>query len=269
MSLGDLKDEQIKTVNRLLIDEQVIIYGNRLYVTLHSGNKLIWIKDYYLYKSGKTEDYVNVSFHVDLNKKHFVSYSNSVDEEYKKKLFYGFLNVVQIIEDTSEENLGKIHLGLLKDRLLNKVIESISNDEIISREEHHRVKILKDIDLYIQKISAHLYKMTDDGIQTLRICFDDINEISITDGGKTPNFKDYPCSDGKIRNAFSTYFYFLFEKIYKKEADEISDQDWLGVKLVEKCKNIYPHLSFHYETSNSLLPKIILKLNIDTSNILL
>jgi hypothetical protein len=111
--------------------------------------------------------------------------------------------------------------------------------------------------------------MTDDGIQILRLCFDDISEINITAGGKAPNFKDYPCSDGKIRNTFSAYFYFLFEKIYKREADEISDQDWLGVKLVEKCKNIYPHLNFHYEGSDTLLPKIIIKLNIDTSNILL
>ena len=174
---------------------------------------------------------------------------------------------MKIIDDTSDENLGKIHLELLKTRLFSNVMPNISKDEIISREEHHRAKIVKDIGLYIEKISAHLYKMADSGIQILRICFDDINEQTITDGGKHPPFSGYPCSDGKVRSNFIEYFYFLFEKIYKREADEISDQDWLGLRLVEKCKNIHPHLHFSYESSKSLLPKVVLNLNIDTSQV--
>jgi hypothetical protein len=261
-----LKEEQQKVVNQLMIDKQIIVYANRIYITLHSGNKLIWIKDYYMYKSGRIDDY-NTSFHLDINKKQFVNYSEPADNDYKTKLFYGFLNSVKIIDDTSDENIGKIHLELLKSRLFNKVIPSISKDEILSREEHHRARILKDINLYIEKISAHLYKMADAGIQILRICFDDINEISITDNGKTPQFKEYPCSDGIIRSNFIEYFYFLFEKVYKKETDEISDQDWLGTRLVEKCKNIYPHIHFSYKSSKSLLPSVILSLNIDITQV--
>jgi hypothetical protein len=265
--VGELKEDQQRTLNELLLKEhQVIVYSNRIYITKHTGNKLIWIKDYYMYKSGRTDDY-NTSFYLDINKRHFISFNDTADDAYKTQLFYGFLNVVKIINDTSDENIGKIHLELLKSRLFNKVIPSISKDEIISREEHHRAKILKDINSYIEKISSHLYKMTEDGIQILRICFDEISEISITDLGKIPHFKDYPCSDGKIRHNFTEYSYFLLEKVYKREVDEISDQDWIGAKLVEKCKNIYPHLHFSYESSKSLLPKIVLNLNIDTSQV--
>lgn len=109
--------------------------------------------------------------------------------------------------------------------------------------------------------------MTDDGIQVLRICFDDINEILITDNGKTPPFTEYPCSDGIVRRRFTDYFYFLLEKIYKRVVDDISDQDWIGTYLVEKCRNIYPHLKFSYETTNQLLPKVVLNLDIDTTKV--
>jgi hypothetical protein len=225
-----------------------------------------WILDYYLYKSGRTDDY-NTSFYIDINKKHFINFSESAGEDYKIKLFYGFLNSVKIIDDKSDENLGRIHLELLKGRLFNRVLPTVSKDEVLSREEYHRAKILKSINLYIEKISSHLYKMADDGIQILRICFDDINEITITEAGKIPPFYEYPCSDGIIRNNFLVYFYFLLEKIFKREADDISDQDWLGRYLVEKCKIIYPHLNFQYESSKSLLPKVVLNLNIDTMKV--
>jgi hypothetical protein len=109
--------------------------------------------------------------------------------------------------------------------------------------------------------------MTDEGIQILKICFDDINEITITENGKHPPFSEYPCSDGQIRNNFLEYFYFLLEKIYKREVDDISDQDWIGQFLVEKCKNIYPHLNFQYKTSKSLLPIVVLNLNIDSMKV--
>jgi hypothetical protein len=266
VAIGELKEDQLRTLNRLLIDKQIIVYANRIYITIHTGNKLIWIKDYFMYKSGRTDDY-NTSFHVDINKRQFVNYSETTDTEYKTKLFYGFLNSVKIIDDTSDENLGKIHIELLKSRLFNKVIPSISKEEVLSREEYHRAKVLKDINSYIEKISSHLYKMTDDGIQILRICLDDITEITITDLGKIPHFKDCPCSDDIIRNNFIDYFYFILEKPFKRAGDEISDQDWLGTRLVEKCKSIYPHLHFSYESSKSLLPKIVLNLNIDTSQV--
>jgi hypothetical protein len=264
--IDGLKDEYQEIVNRLLIDNQIIIYSNRIYITKHSGNKLIRVKDYYLYKSGKTDEY-DIEFHLDINKKHLINYNDPVNNEYRTKLFYGFLSSIKIIEDTSDENLGKIHLELLKTRLYNKVIPSISKEEILVREEYHRTKILKDINLYIEKISPNLYKMADDGIQILRLCFDDINDLTITDSGKMRQFSEYPCSDGKIRNTFIEYFYFILEKAFKREEDDISDQDWIGIHLVEKCRKIYPHLHFSYEVSKSLLPKVILNLNIDIMNV--
>jgi hypothetical protein len=263
--IDGLKDKYQETLNKLLVDTQIIIYSNRIYITKHSGNKLIWIKDYYLYKADKSNE-CNKAFHIDINKKQLVDYNNLVDNEYRTKLFYGFLNSIKIIDDISDENLGKIHLELLKSRLFKKVVPSVSKKEILLREEYHRNKVLKDINLYIEKISPTLYKMADDGLQILRLLFDDINEISITDNGKMPQFKEYPCSDDIIRSNFTEYFYFLFEKVYTREIDIMSEQDWIGMHLVDKCKNIYPHLHFSYETSKSLLPKIILNLNIDIMN---
>ncbi len=263
-SLSDqgLKENSQEIIERLLITTQIIVYDNRLFITFHIGNNLVWIKDYYLYKTGKIDEY-NISFCLDLNKKQFINYSEKSDDEYKRKLFHRFLNSVKIIDDTSDENLGKIHLELLKTRLFNKVVPNISKDEIILREEQHRTKIFKDINLYFEKISPHLYKIADDGFQLLRISFNDINELTITDNGKLPQFKDYPCSDGKIRNNFVEYVYFLFEKEIKRNVDDISDQDWIGNYLVDKCRKIYPHLHFSYETSTILLPNINLNMNID------
>jgi hypothetical protein len=263
--IDGLKDKYQETINKLLVDTQIIIYNNRIYIAKHSGNKIIWIKDYYLYKADKSNE-CNKAFHIDINKKQLVDYNNLVENEYRTKLFYGFLNSIKIIDDISDENLGKIHLELLKARLFNKIIPSVSKKEILLREEYHRTKIIKDINLYIEKISPNLYKMADDGLQILRLLFDDINEIAITDNGKMPQFKEYPCSDDIIRSNFTEYFYFLFEKVYIQEIDIMSNQDWIGMHLVEKCKNIYPHLHFSYETSKSLLPKIILNLNIDMIN---
>ena len=265
ITIDGLKDKYQETINKLLVDTQIIIYSNRIYITKHNGNKIIWIKDYYLYKSDKLNE-CNKAFHIDINKKQLVDYNNLADDEYRTKLFYGFLNSMKIIDDISDENLGKVHLELLKSRLFKKVVPNISKNEILLREEYHRNKVLRDINLYIEKISPNLYKMADDGLQILRLLFDDINEIEITDNGKMPPFKEYPCSDDIIRSNFTEYFYFLFEKVYTRDIDIMSDQDWIGIHLVDKCKNIYPHLHFSYETSKSLLPKIILNLNIDIMN---
>jgi hypothetical protein len=264
----ELKEKHEAVIKRLQLNKQVIIYNNRLCITRYNGNSLVWVKDYYLYKINEkyTEDNW---FHINLNYKQLINFGDGSDDDYKTTLYYGFLNSVQFIDDTSDENLGKVHLELLKKCLINKALSTISKDDIIARETQHRNKILQKIVEYINKVSNAIYNMVEKGMEVLHICFNEINEKTITNDGKLPQYTEYPCSDGRIRSTFSEYFYFLLENEYIRKTDDISYQEWIGLYLIERCNAIFPHIKFIYKETDTLLPIIILHLNIDTSDSLL
>jgi hypothetical protein len=267
-SAVQFKEKHDAVVSRLKRDKQIIIYNNQICITSYNGNSLVWVKDYYLYKIN--EDYVQDNwFHINLNYRHLINFGDGSDDERKTTMYYGFLNTVQFIDDTSDENIGKVHLELLKNRLINRVINTVSNQDIISREVYHRDKILKYISGYINQISSKIYSIVEIGIDVLQIRFDGMTEKLITNDGKMPAYLEYPCSDGKIRKTFSEYFYFLLEKLHNRTPDVVIDQEWIGRYLIERCNNIFPHIQFICKQTDSLLPIIILYLNIDTMDSLL
>lgn len=268
MNNEQLKEKHETIISRLKLDKQIFIYNNQLCISSHSGNKLIWVRDYYNYKFNKEDDYDNL-FHINLCEKKLKKFSDNVDDDYKTILYYGFLNTIQFIDDTSDENLGKIHLELLKKRLINRVVQNVSKQDIISRETQHRKKIVEYIDNYIKGISSKIYSMVESGIEILQIKFNEINEKTITNMGKILQFKDHPCSDGKLRHKFSEYFYFLLEKEYSRKPDDLIDQEWAGRYLIMRCNTIFPHIKFTCKYTDTLLPIVILDLDIDTSDSLL
>jgi hypothetical protein len=268
-----MNDEQLKEkhetiISRLKLDKQIFIYSNQLCISSHTGNKLIWVRDYYNYKFSKDDDYDNL-FHINLCEKKLKKFSDKVDDDYKTKLYYGFLNTIQFIDDTFDENLGKIHLELLKKRLIDRVVQTVSNQDIISRETQHMKKIIEFIDNYIKQLSLKIYSMVENGIEVLHIKFNEIDEKTITSIDKIPRFKEHPCSDGKLRQTFSEYFYFLLENEYSRKPDDLIDQEWAGRYLVQRCNTIFPHIKFTCKYTDTLLPIVILNLDIDTSDSLL
>ncbi len=263
-----LKENHDTIIKRLKKDKQIIIYNNQICITRYNGNSLLWVKDYYLHKINEVYTEGNW-FHINLNYRHLINFGDGSDDQQKTAMYYGFLNTIKFIDDTSDENIGKIHLELLKGRLINRVINTISREDIVERENIHRNKIIKSIDSYIIQISPKIYQIVEKNIDVLYIRFNEINEKGITENGKIKPYSEYQCSDGKIRSTFSEYFYFLLEKLQKRTSDDIIDQEWVGRYLIKRCTDIFPHIQFTYTQSNSLLPIIVLNLNIDTSDSLL
>lgn len=266
-----IKSQQ-EMISKLQIDKQIIIYNNRIYITHVPHKTIIWLYDYFYYRTVNRELSVNSDnpeFYIELTKKQFINPGISHDDTYKNTLYYGFLNTVKIIEDASEDNICKIHTDILKSRLENNVVSTVKKEDIISRELSHRRFIIKQIDSLFIKVPAHLYKMTGDGRQTVKLSFAHINEKEITNNGALPYFKSHPCSDNIIRKDFRDYFNFLLEKEFLHKSDELDKQDWIGERLVNKCKKIYPHLDVTYNTTANLLPDININLNIDIINMLL
>jgi hypothetical protein len=262
------KDDIIVYNDMLLI--LVPINRNRVY----GSSQVFWALDYYQYRTAKIRDNrmnpidIGTKYTIDIPNK-TVSTTSSFDETTltKQKLYEHYLINLVKVEDKSETNLHKIHYELLRKRVLRKLLNMPSKQEIVECELQHRNNIHKEIDRKIKDIPKLLYAYADQGSTNIPIKFNYITEAVITSRGMLPRFDKCPCADGKMREKFVDYVYYLFEELYHKHIDEGDDPHmWIGARIIEQLRVIYPHLNMIcVPLSDSIVPGIVIDLNIDTS----
>ena len=261
--------------------DDIIIYNDTLFILMPmSRNRMygrcdsFWAVDYYQYITYKIRE--NITDALSIGTKFMIehstkklSFSGAYEETDagKKKLYLHYLENVVKIKDKSEENLNRLHSNLLQKRVLRKLLNMPSKSEIIEREIQHRNIILREIDKKIKSIPAMLYASADEGLIKIGVKFHQIAENIITNRGALPRYEKSPCADGKVREKFVDYVYYLFEEIYHKHIDEGDDPHlWIGARIIEQLRVIYPHLVIScIAACEYIVPCIVFDLNIDTS----
>jgi hypothetical protein len=261
--------------------DDIVIYNDMLLIIMPMNRSSIynrcdsfWAVDYYQYRTYKIRD--NTDDPITIGTKFCIEHSAKVmrftggfDETdlAKKKLYTHYIENVVKIEDKSEENLHKLHCDLLRKRVLRKLLNTPSKDEIIERELQHRNIIHREIEKKITGIPALLYACAEEGCTNVSIKFHQVIENIIINRGALPRFEKCPCADGKVREKFMDYVYYLFEELYHKHLDEGDDPHlWIGARIIEQLREIYPHLNIScVSTSGYIVPCIVFSLNIDTS----
>lgn len=261
--------------------DDIIVYNDMLLIIvpmnrnkIYGSSTSFWALDYYQYRTAKIRDNrtdpidIGTKYSIDKAKREMSASSTFEETGFtKQKLYEHYLTNLVKVEDKSEANLHKIHYELLRKRVLRKLLNIPSKQEIIERELQHRNNIHKEIDKKIKEISKLLYAYADQGSTKIPIKFNYITEAVITSRGTLPQFDKCPCADGKVRDNFVDYTYYLFEELYHKHIDESDDPHlWIGARIIEQLRVIYPHLNMIcVPLSGSIVPGIVFDLNIDTS----
>jgi hypothetical protein len=160
----------------------------------------------------------------------------------------------------SKEEADKEYIDCLK-ALYQKyfIVNTISIDDIISREQMHLTKLINTIKGCIKNIGIRIYKAAKKGKLDLRIylCVD---EHTLTEYNRFPIYYNIPNSANKIITTFDDYITFLLLKKYPMPDDcinSITEKDWICHIITSQCRAKYPHISIHgYTNTESVIPEI-------------
>jgi hypothetical protein len=272
-------NNNIDTVNDIS-KYNIVIYNNKLLILLpvssYEEYQAFWGVDYYAYRTQmlleKKCDAIKCSndFLMDRSSREltYKGESSVITNENKKKNYQHYVTNVEYVKDKSCDNLDKIHYELLRKRVLRKYLNVPTKDEILKRELEHRNKIRVEIDKVLRDLPTLLYECADKGLVDFCVNFRNVSERYITVYGALPRIERHPCGDGKVRETFEDYLYYLFEDLYHKHIDEGDDPHmWVGARVVEQLKKIYPHLSMSCESSTPemFVPRIKITFDVDLS----
>ncbi len=255
-------------------NEHIISLLNKLYIAQYRHNAL-WLYDYYDIIIDRKMN--NVGRHeasglvivVYYDKKTFkVIHNNTHTEEVQKALYKDFFNIVKVLKDCE---VCDMHNECLKNKIINKLTEIITPEDIKKREAAHLENINKYMVDVLKLIANSLYSIADNGDKKLRITFDTLNEKYITSFDKLPIYYKHPNADGITRTNFIDYLYYLFEKQHPKTDDEqmTSEIEWIASVIIKKIKQIFPHIKFsHRWDANCILPDIIVEIDVEINLLL-
>lgn len=160
----------------------------------------------------------------------------------------------------SKEEADKEYIDCLKE-LYQKyfIVNTVSIDEIITREQMHLTKLLNAIKGCIKNIGIRIYKAAMKGKLDLRIylCVD---EHTLTEYNRFPIYYNIPNSANKIITTYDDYITFLLLKTYPMPEDctnSITEKDWICHIITSQCRAKYPYIPMHgYTTKESIIPEI-------------
>lgn len=258
----------------------IVIFNSKLLILLpvssYKDCKSYWGVDYYNYRTHNIIDAecdavkYNNDFLLDVSSRE-LSYRGEMSlttNANKKKNYEYYIANIQVVNDKSNENLDRVHYELLRKRVLKKFLDVPTKDEILKRELEHRNKIRYEIDKVLNDLPTLLYQCADKGLVDFRINFRNVCQKYITMYGALPRIEKHPCSDGKVRGTFDEYVYYLFEDLYHKHIDEGEDPHlWVGARIMEQLKKIYPHLPMSCESCahEMYVPQIRVHFDVDLS----
>lgn len=252
----------------------IVMFNDKIYRVQNKYDSL-WFYDYYKTKvddnlrENKNNDISNNNavFVLYLSQRTYLCFGNDnikKDVELQKKIYKEVINSLKFIEDESEIN--SIHLDCLKRRIVKKLSEVITKEQILGREVIHMSYIKTYITDLLKVLADKLYVMADNGLTTIELRFDLLNEDSLTQNKKV-------CIYYEQLNiqSYKGYIYHLFSKEYGVPDVLISDIDWLGDILIKQCKKVFPHITFtiKHPSKEAAFPIIVAKIDYTIENALL
>ena len=254
--------------------EHIISLINKLYICQYRHNAL-WLYDYYdmiidrKMNNADRHEASGLVIVVYYNDKKFKAiHNNTHSEEVQKALYRDFFKIVQVL---NECEVCDKHNECLKNKIVNKLTEVITPDQIKKREDAHIENINRYIIDVLKLIANSLYSTADNGDKKLRISFSTLTEKYVTNNDNIPIYYKHPNADGVTRSKFIDYLYYLFEKENPKSDDEqmISEIEWIASVMIKKIKQIFPHIKFYYRWDEKCtLPDIIAEIDVEINLLL-
>jgi hypothetical protein len=104
------------------------------------------------------------------------------DVELQKRIYKEVINSIKIIKD--EKEIDDIHLECLKKRIVKKLSEVITKEQVLGREVIHMSHIKTYITDLLKVLADKLYVMADNGLTTIELRFDLLDEDTLTQNKK-------------------------------------------------------------------------------------
>ena len=225
----------------------VALFNDKIYRIQNKYDSL-WFYDYYKTKvdddlrGNKDKEIANGNaiFVLYLTQKTYLCFGNEnikKDVELQKKIYREVINSVQIIKN--EEDVHRIHLECLKKKIVKKLSEVITKEQVVGREIIHMSNIKTYITDLLKVLADKLYVMADNGLTTLDLRFDLLDEDFLTQNKRVEIYYEQL----KIKT-YKEYIHHLFSKEYGMR-DLLTDEiGWLGEILIKQCKVVFPHITF-------------------------
>ncbi len=256
----------------------IILFNDNIFITKNSNHNNIYFYDYFNILVNKRLEDNNeeikveglFNFSINITKRIYQDYKDSIimnNEDIQKQIYNDLIERLQIIND---EEVNIIYKDILEKRIIKKLTETVNPEQIIEREQFHFQLINEYIIQLIKVSTRRLYEISAEGMTKLDIRFDKLNEQYLTDN----NAKIYyhlPNADGKMRITFDEYFYYLLEKKYKKEGDELSDYEWASNIILGLCKKICQlfYISLKSTEIQSVLPIVTIEIKVNMDMLLI
>ena len=250
--------------------DKIVLYDGGIYVLYdYNRHRLTFAVDYYTYKllAPTTDRFSITTGHnvfsiTEPGGRLDMRMSTSREQHYSHYEY--FMKTHIDLTDKTEDEINAFHLEILKVAIHRKMVDIPSIEQIKAREVQHRSILRGDLYKTLCTISDKIYETAKKGKLAVSISFTTITEKRITAYGALPRFAKFPCGDGRLRETFVEYFHYLFEGIYKRHADE-EEPIWIWARIVEQVRGIFPHLIVDCGSMEELMPKVLIRFNIDVS----
>jgi hypothetical protein len=252
----------------------VALFNDKIYRIQNKYDSL-WFYDYYKTKvdddlrGNKDKDISNANavFVLYLSLKTYLCFGNEnikKDVELQKRIYKEVINSIKIIKD--EKEIDDIHLECLKKRIVKKLSEVITKEQVLGREVIHMSHIKTYITDLLKVLADKLYVMADNGLTTIELRFDLLDEDTLTQNKKLCIYYEQL----NIKT-YKEYIYHLFSNEYGMPDVLTTDIDWLGDILIKHCKKVFPHITFivKHPVKEAAFPIIVAKIDYTLNDALL
>ena len=251
------------------IDKIVLFNGGIFILYDYNKHSLTWAVDYYTYKLiATTTDRFDIT--TSHNSFCIIEPDGKLDmrvsacKEQHIRHYEHFMKTHIDLTDRSEEEINAMHLEVLTAEIHRKMLDTPSIGQIKDRENQHRGILRTELYREFSKISDNIYNAAKKGKLTTSVSFTPISESRLCGYVGLPRFYKSPCADGRVRETFAEYFYYLFEGIYERHADE-DEPMWIWARILEQIRGVFPHLIIECGPMERLMPQIMIRFDIDVS----
>jgi hypothetical protein len=270
-SIMELNEKETELSN---IKLGIVIFDNKIY-KIRNAHDSIWFYDYYKTKidddlrncKGKEISTANAVFVLYLSLKTYLCFGNDNIKnniELQKMIYKEVINSVKIIKDESEIN--NIHLDCLKNKIVKKLTEVITKEQILGREIVHMAYIKTYITDLLKVLADKLYVMADKGLTGVELRLDLLDEEELTQNKKIKIYYEQL----KI-STYKEYIIYLFSKEHNPPELMTDEIEWLGDIIIKQCKIIFPHINFiiKHPPKGAAFPIIVAKIDYKIEDALL
>lgn len=263
ISIYESDDETtLSNISDKLSSYQIVVYNQHIYVVGGSNKNLHWGTDYFNWKiGGRTYEALmgDASFSIEKDDKALKYYRYVQTTMSPTEAYAHYISNRKII---SESEVHATHIELLKSTIIKKMLDIPSKEEIAEREKSHADIIKSQIEKSLLLISPSLYKAASNAKQCIVVEFS-LNEAILTNHKKYPRFINIPCADGTVRESFNDYVYYVCGQIFERHTDDTDPKLWIGSRLAERIRKLFPHLSVECVPSANVFPDIRIGMNIE------